>query len=113
MPKKIDKYQNERQNVINRVFEILGINERNNMFGLHELDNNKEKQDQILALEPDIKKYFLCGTWTYFKYDDNIKRRPLSLIKSLMKDMNYNITSTRKTQNAEVLTMYCITKNIF
>lgn len=58
MPKQVNKYTNERKDVLNKMFSILGINEKNNTFLLHELDTNIDKQNKILDLETDIKKHF-------------------------------------------------------
>jgi len=95
MPKKIDKYDNERKELLIKLFNILGINENNNTILLHDLDTNEKLQNEILSLEPDIKKYFFCGKWSCFS-DPNIKRKYLSFIKYLMKDMDYYMMSQRK-----------------
>lgn len=114
MPKQVDKYTNERQDVLNKMFSILGINEHNNTFLLHELDSNIDKQSQILQLEPDIKKYFLCGKWNCFT-DPNIKRKYLSLIKNTVKTMGYSIISARRNVKIDDkiigAVVYHITKN--
>ena len=93
MRKKI--YIKERQDIINKVFEILNINESNNILYLRDLDANEEMQKQILELETDIRKYFVSGAWACFGCP-NIKRKVLSIIKYLMKTMNYNIITKRK-----------------
>jgi hypothetical protein len=93
MPKQVDKYDKERKEVLNQIFQILGINEANNKFLLHELDANVEKQNQILELESNIKKYFICGKWNCFT-DSNVKRKYLSIIKCLLKDMGLQIMIT-------------------
>jgi len=93
MPKQVDKYTKERQDVLDKMFSILGINEKSNTFLLHELDSNVDKQNQILQLEPEIKKYFVCGTWNCFT-DPNIKRKYLSIIKNTVKHMGLQIMIT-------------------
>ena len=67
MPKKIEQYINERKDVLDRLLVILGITEGNNMFSLHKIDENNNIQQQILDLESEIKKYFICGEWSCFK----------------------------------------------
>jgi len=104
MPKKVELYNEERQNIINKLFEILEINEFNKSFSLHKLDTNLEKQQQILDLELEIKKYFICSRWTCIN-KKNIQRKWLSLIKYLFKDMNIEFTSLH---NKEVGTIYNI-----
>jgi hypothetical protein len=40
---------------------ILNIDDVNNTFFLHKLDNDFDKQNSILSLEKEIKKYFVCS----------------------------------------------------
>ena len=94
MPKRIDKFNEQRNEVVNKLLNILGVNENNNKFYLYELDNNIDKQNAIYELVPDIKKYFICSKWTCF-CKDNVKREYLSIIKYIMKDMDYNMISSR------------------
>ena len=61
MPKRVDNYDNERTEVLNSLFNILNINDKNKMFSLKQLDNNSEQQTKILELIPNIKKYFICS----------------------------------------------------
>lgn len=101
MPKKVNNYENERILIMNKIFEILGINnDKNKIFSLHKLDADIEKQNQILALEDDIKKYFLCGRWTCFN-KTNVKRKWLSMIKYVAKDTNFNITSSNMVSKSD------------
>ena len=114
MPKQILKFSQERENIINIILEILEIKDSNNKFFLHMLDNNITKQNMILDLVPDIKKYFICGYWTCF-CKNNVKRVWLSIIKYIMKDMNYNMipcrTTIKKDNNFISVTYYKIGKN--
>jgi len=96
MPKKIEKFESERKVVLDKMFQILNINENNNIFSLHKMDDDQEKQTAIINLEDDIKKYFLCGEWSCFKKKDITKRRWLSLIKYVVKDMGYQTFTSRK-----------------
>ena len=95
MPKKVEQYENECKLVLEKMFQILGINDQNNIFSLHNIDNDIDKQNAIIHLEDEIKKYFLCGEWTCFKKKSMIKRRWLSMIKYVIKDMKYIIISNR------------------
>jgi hypothetical protein len=94
MPKKVDKYENEQKEIVDRILNILDINDDNNKFYLHDLDNSHEKQEQIMNIIPDIKKYFICSNWSCLA-KDNIKRPWLSLMKYIFKTMNYNLISSR------------------
>ena len=115
MPKKVDIYVEERKDVLNKLFQILGINENNNTFLLHDLDTNTNTQNKILDLEPEIKKYFICGTWSCFK-NGIIKNKPLSIIKSVVKEMDLQImitTNVFKNDESSVRRkVYHIVKNI-
>jgi len=92
MPKLIDK--DKQKEVLDKLFIILQINENNNTFSLKELDSNEEKQNKILGLENDIKAGFCCSTWTCFRRDT--KRKWLSMIKYVMKELDKNLISTNK-----------------
>jgi hypothetical protein len=114
MPKKIDKFTDERNEVFSKLLNILNITGNSNQFYLHELDTNENKQKEIIDLGSDIKKYFICSTWTCF-CKDNVKRNYLSIIKYMMKDMDYNMISTRTTikdtsGNVHNATLYYVIK---
>jgi hypothetical protein len=95
MPKNIEKYDNERKNILNKLYEILEITDINKQFSLKELDNNIEKQQKILQLEEEIKKYFVCSRWCYFSQKcTGLKRNYLSLIKSIFKALNIKMLTT-------------------
>jgi len=91
MPKKVELYNEQRQNIVNKLFEILEINEFNKSFSLHKMDDNPEKQQQILDLEPEIKKYFICSRWTCIHNKKDIQRKWLSMTKYVFKDMNLKV----------------------
>jgi hypothetical protein len=116
MPKKVEQYSEERENIIKKIFSILGINEENNMFSLHKLDHDIDKQSEIIALEDEIKKYFLCGEWSCFKKKDIIKRRWLSIIKYVIKNTGYRIISSNIVSKSDDYihngTIYFIGKKI-
>ena len=95
MPKKVEQYENECKLVLEKMFQILGINDQNNIFSLHNIDNDIDKQNSIINLEDEIKKYYLCGEWSCFNKKSMIKRRWLSMIKYVIKDMKYIIISNR------------------
>jgi hypothetical protein len=55
MPKTVDKYDKERLDVLHKIFNILGINENNNKFLLHELDEDLKKQ-KLGKIDDGIKR---------------------------------------------------------
>ena len=85
---KKEKYVEERKIVLNKLLKILGITGKNKVFNITELDNNEEKRKQILALIPDVKKYFNSSNWNCFTRKD-IKKQCMSLTKAILKDMDY------------------------
>ncbi len=116
MPKSIDKFTNERNDVLQKILNILEITEKNNKFSLKELDNNIEKQNAIIELESEIKKIFICSRWSYFSNKNRqFKRNYLSLIKTLCKQMDVKLitsTMTKKYDNTtESETYYYINMN--
>ncbi len=88
-PKKELKFEKERKEVLDKLLKILNVNKENTIFYINDLQNDENKQKQILDLESDVKKYFSCGKWLYFAKKD-IPNPYLSLLKSLLKDMKIN-----------------------
>jgi predicted RNA-binding protein with RPS1 domain len=110
MPKNINKYTNERKEILQKILNILEITDKNNILSLKELDENNKKQKNIIDLEPDIKKYFLCSRWTYFSNKNRqFKRNYLSLIKAIMKDMNIKMVSSTLVKKNSDNTSKCET----
>ena len=105
MRSKINLYTEERNIILKNLFEIMKINDINNSFNLHDLDININKQNKILELEPNIRKYFASRSWSCFA-NCNIKRKVLSIIKNIMKEMNYKILSKRKLIKNNEITYY-------
>ena len=90
---KRTKYVNERSELLKKLYFILGITDTNRIFYLDDLEKNVEKQNQILALIPDVKQYFTYGTWAYFSKPDTQSKPYLSLAKSVIKDMGIKTLS--------------------
>ena len=55
--KVAEKYITEREEICKTIIDILEL-DSDGCFYIHELDENIEKQDKIMALKNDIKKYF-------------------------------------------------------
>jgi len=83
-------YINEREIILKKIYNIIGIKDDCKRFYSHELDKDQNKINQILELTDDIIKYFSVSDWTAFKLNREISRRHLSIVKSVMKDMNVN-----------------------
>jgi hypothetical protein len=105
MPKKVDNYTEERKEILQKMLDILGITATNKMFSLKELDKNEQKQKAILELESEVKKYFICSSWNYFANKNrDFKRSYLSLIKSVMKNLNIKIISSKLVKKIDANT---------
>jgi hypothetical protein len=95
-PKK-NMFVNERNEVIAKLNQIVGIKD----VGHFDLDNIDEiKQKKITNLDTDVKKYFVCSSWTYFK-DYDMDKPFLSLLKNIYKSMGYKVIqmATTKKEN--------------
>jgi hypothetical protein len=114
MPKTIDKYTIERNDILQKLLNILEISDTNKTFSLKNLDENETKQKLIIELESDIKKYFLCSRWTYFSNKNReFKRSYLSLIKAIMKDLNIKMNSSTLIKKTDDNKTKCETFYIF
>ena len=83
-----EKYQNEREEICNKIITILELTE-DNTFLLCELDENIEKQNKLLELKEEIQKYFACSTISSFKPNFECKRPYLNIIRSILRKQNY------------------------
>ena len=83
-----EKFQNEREDICNKIITILKLKE-DNTFLLYELDDNIEKQNKILELKEEIQKYFACSTISSFKPNFECKRPYLNIIRSILRKQNY------------------------
>jgi len=85
--KKSEKYTNERENIINRALEILQLDE-DKSFILYEIDKDIEKQNRIIELVIDIKRYFASSYWNGIN-DKNTVRPYLTIIRNLFKNQGF------------------------
>lgn len=84
-------YQNEQYELINKIINILNLDSENSII-LYNLDNDKEKQDKILALIPEIRKYYSFSKIIGASEPDKAKRPYLSIIRQLTKS-KYKLNS--------------------
>ncbi len=85
-------YSKEQEELFDKIINILNLDE-NNSITLYELDNDIVKQNKILDLIPDIRKYFNFSTISGARYTNRIVRPWLSIIRQLTKHKLY-ISST-------------------
>ena len=90
---KSELYKNEQFEIMNKILNILELDE-NNSITLYHLDNDILKQEKILNLLPNIKKYFKCNCVKSLLAPEKVKRVYLSLIRYITK-LQYNMISTQ------------------
>jgi len=88
---KSELYKNEQIEIINNIIDLLKLDEDNSII-LYELDNDKEKQEKLINMLPDIKKYFSLSSIKSIGNPKVSKRPYLSIIKNITKSQ-YKIMS--------------------
>ena len=114
--KKDVKYPNQRNDVLKRLYQIIGVSPTKPYFRSHEVDFSDEIANSLSELEQDIQQYFNVGSWTVYRTNKEVSKRSLSLVRSILKDMNVKYTSgTEKlinNPNCKFTTIYTITSEI-
>lgn len=84
-------YKKEQDELVDKIINILELDNENSII-LYDLDNDKIKQDKILELIPEIRKYYSFNGIKAVGEPNKIKRPWLSIIKHLIKK-KYNMVS--------------------
>ena len=109
-----EKYQTEREDICNKLLNILELN--NGTFILYDLDKDIEKQNKILDMKDEIHKYFACSTISSFKPNFDCKRPYLNIVRSILRKQKYTFIGndfTMKIDNVPKKTIkYIIFRNI-
>lgn len=85
-----EKYTEQRETICKQIISILDLN-TDNIFLLCDLDNDIEKQQKILELKEDIKKYFACSTISSFKPNFECKRPYLNIVRSILRQQGFTV----------------------
>ena len=85
------KYSYERKELLERLFQILKIDNNNRLVIIDELNENEEMMKNVESLVPDIKKYFPCGGWMYF-HKSHKNKSLIPLIKNILRDLNIEVS---------------------
>jgi vacuolar-type H+-ATPase catalytic subunit A/Vma1 len=88
---KSELYKKEQEEIVDKIIKILDL-ENNNIINLCDLDNEYDKQKQIMELIPEIRKYYTFNGIKAVGEPSKIKRPWLSIIKHLTKE-KYNLES--------------------
>jgi hypothetical protein len=90
---KSELYSKEQDGIIDKIINILNLDKENSIT-LYELDNDIDKQNKILNLTPDIRKYYNFSKIPGVYYSqDRISRPWLSIIRQITKK-KFNMYST-------------------
>ena len=93
---KKELYQEERNEIIKELNEIIGINEKNEIF-LYELERNEKAKEYLKNNMSKIRKYHKTGTWGYFSNNlSKGKGNEIGLLRTLYMDNNYSVLSKLK-----------------
>jgi len=84
MKLKSELYKTEQYEICDKIIDILEL-DNDKSITLYELDNDKVKQQKILDLIPDIRKYFSFGSIVGASEPENTKRPWLSIIRHITK----------------------------
>jgi len=84
-------YKQEQDEIINKIIDILELDNENSII-LYNLDNDKDKQNKILELIQEIRKYYSFSTIIGASEPTKAKRPYLSIIKQITKS-KYKINS--------------------
>jgi hypothetical protein len=103
---KSELYKKEQDEIIDKICNILDL-ENKNIYTLYELDNNKEIQEKIMELIPEIRKWFSFNNMKAVGEPEKRKRPWLSIIKQLTKE-KYRLESKafRITENNKEIRTY-------
>ena len=106
---KEELYKKEQDEILQKIINIIDLDKENSIT-LYELDNNTEKQNKIIDLIPNIRKYFSYACMKGVRNPEQCKRPYLSIIKHITKK-EYNIYNSdcRINDNNQIRT----TKYIF
>lgn len=110
MRNKSDLYREEQILIVDKLIDILHL-DKDNGITLYDLDNNKDMNEKIMNMVPEIKKHFRIDSIHGIRNTENIKRPYLSIIKNITK-LKYNILLTdfrKEIDNKKIRT----TKYIF
>lgn len=84
-------YKKEQDELVDKIINILELDNENSII-LFNLDNDKIKQDKILELIPEIRKYYSFSTIIGASEPTKAKRPYLSIIRQLTKS-KYKLNS--------------------
>ena len=84
---KKELYRNEREEIIKKINDLLGITEKKNYVYLYDIENSENIKEGINKMSDEIKKYFKVGNWNYYVMKNNgEKPLEIGLIRAVYRD---------------------------
>jgi hypothetical protein len=91
---KKELFRNEREEIINKINNLLGITENKNYVYLYDIENSENIKEEINKMSDEIKKYFKVGNWNYYIMKNNgEKPLEIGLIRAVYRDENILMTT--------------------
>jgi len=81
---KSELYKKEQLQLSNKIIDILEL-DKNNQIVLYYLCNDKPKTDKIMALIPELRKYFSFHSIVGLETPEKAKRPWMSIIRQVTK----------------------------
>lgn len=106
--KKVDKFIDERKQIVNKIFEIIQLRDDNGVKFFYSDDLTEDKENKIIELKDEIKKYFKVGSWSVFKSTVKTDNVSLSLIKNVLKHELIEYVTSKKMIGGISKTKYTI-----
>ena len=85
--------ENKKNDIAKQILNILEINNNNNKFILKDLDNNKEKQEEIISLIPQIRQVYTQSQMPFLNPSKKRNRLFLSILRQILRERNYIIVN--------------------
>lgn len=95
-PTKKIRFAKERLEILQKMKNILGIDDKNHSFYLYDLENDKTKLENIMNLKDEVFEYFTSKNNSVFRKKDTTSKPHVSLIKLVFKEMECSIISAKK-----------------
>ncbi len=84
---KKDRYVNERKEILQKIYNMLNVNETNKMFYAFVLDQ-EDIQNKIDELIEDICKYFTTSKWPSLRICSISNCKYIGIVRSIFKEMD-------------------------
>ncbi len=103
---KAERFSEEREELLKELEKRIGLTDEIRGVLLYDLENNNVLKGYLREKIPEIKRLYKTGNWAYF-VRQHIKEAEepseTSLLKSIMKSENYEITNRRRiTERNEI-----------